>query len=77
MLIWTKFLVGSDSMISRYNNIYCDESCHLQYDESNVMVLGAVKCKDSLKKSIFRNIREIKMKHGLSSWFEIKWQKYL
>ena len=25
-------------------NIYCDESCHLQNDNSNVMVLGAVWC---------------------------------
>lgn len=56
-------------------NIYCDESCHLQYDKSNVMVLGAVKCQESFKKNVFKNIRDIKVKHGLSSWFEIKWTK--
>jgi len=39
------------------------------------MVLGAVKCQDNLKKRIINNIRDIKIKHGLSSWFEIKWTK--
>lgn len=56
-------------------NIYCDESCHLQYDQSDLMVLGAVKCHDNYKSKIFKNIRDIKLKHGLSSWFEIKWTK--
>ena len=23
-------------------NVYCDETCHLEHDNSNVMVLGAV-----------------------------------
>ncbi|NLY75679.1 MAG: DUF3800 domain-containing protein [Firmicutes bacterium] len=56
-------------------NIYCDESCHLQFDNSKVMVLGAIKCPNNLKKKIYENIRNIKIKHGLSSWFEIKWTK--
>ncbi len=25
-------------------NIYCDETCHLQHDSSNVMVLRTVGC---------------------------------
>lgn len=56
-------------------NIYCDESCHLQNDESDIMVLGAITCPDEYKTIVFKEIRDIKIKHGLSSWFEIKWTK--
>ncbi len=56
-------------------NIYCDESCHLQYDNSNIMVLGGITCSEDTKKVIYEEIRHLKMKHGLSSWFEIKWTK--
>lgn len=56
-------------------NIYCDESCHLQNDSSDIMVLGGISCNDEEKKKIFNDIRLIKVKHNLSSWFEIKWTK--
>lgn len=56
-------------------NIYCDESCHLEKDESNVMILGAMSCDSSIKSTVNNDIRNIKVKHGLSSWFEIKWTK--
>lgn len=56
-------------------NIYCDESCHLQHDRNDILVLGGILCPEHLKKSIFEDIRNIKIKHGLSSWFEIKWTK--
>lgn len=56
-------------------NIYCDESCHLEHDNSNVMIIGAMSCPDKEKSNIFRDIRNIKEKNGLSSWFEIKWTK--
>jgi hypothetical protein len=56
-------------------NIYCDESCHLPNDNSDVMVLGAIKCEDSRKKEIYQEIREIKQKHGISTWAELKWTK--
>lgn len=56
-------------------NIYCDESCHLENDESDIMVLGAITCPDEYKNIVFNEVREIKVKHGLSSWFEIKWTK--
>lgn len=55
--------------------IYCDESCHLQNDKSSVMVLGAMYCPKERKKQIYSDIRSIKEKHGLSSYFEIKWTK--
>ncbi len=55
--------------------VYSDESCHLEYDNSPVMVLGAMYCDASHKERIFKDIRDIKIKHGLSSFFEIKWTK--
>jgi hypothetical protein len=67
-------------------NVYCDESCHLQRDGSDIMALGAVWCPESRKNEIFERIREIKFKHNLKPVFnknnhfhkpefEIKWNK--
>lgn len=56
-------------------NIYCDESCHLEHDSHEVMVLGAVWCEDNKVKEISERIKEIKKRHGLSKSFEIKWNK--
>jgi len=56
-------------------NVYCDESCHLENDQHKVMVLGAVWCPLERAREIAVRIREIKVKHGLSPDFEIKWVK--
>jgi len=56
-------------------SVYCDESCHLEHDGINVMVLGAIWCPSEKRTEIFRRIREIKTRHGLSAAFEIKWSK--
>jgi len=56
-------------------NVYCDESCHLQNDGINVMVLGAVWCPKEKRKEIFAKIRQIKEEHGLKKTFEVKWNK--
>jgi len=61
--------------MSEIYNIYCDESCHLENDRKTVMVLGAVWCLLDRRENIFNRIKEIKLKHGLSSNFEIKWTK--
>ncbi|MBA1159646.1 MULTISPECIES: DUF3800 domain-containing protein [Bacillus] len=55
--------------------IYCDESCHLEKDKSDVMVLGAIGIDSRYLKEIYEDIRQIKINHGLDSWFEIKWTK--
>lgn len=55
--------------------IYCDESCHLENDRNDIMVLGAIICDDLEKEQIFKEIKEIKKKHGVSPYFEIKWTK--
>lgn len=56
-------------------NIYCDESCHLENDGKNVMVLGAIWCPLEKTRKIAEELRNIKLQHGLSSKFEIKWTK--
>lgn len=56
-------------------NVYCDESCHLPHDQSKVMTLGAVWCQKEKARAVTKRIREIKAKHGLKPFFEIKWDK--
>lgn len=56
-------------------NIYCDESCHLENDRSDIMLLGAISCDKKYVRKIAEEIRELKVKHGLGSNFEIKWTK--
>ncbi|MEA3396037.1 MAG: DUF3800 domain-containing protein [Chloroflexota bacterium] len=56
-------------------NIYCDESCHLEHDGQQAMVLGALWCPTSKYREIAARLREIKVKHGLAPNFEIKWVK--
>ncbi|NCC62254.1 MAG: DUF3800 domain-containing protein, partial [Verrucomicrobiae bacterium] len=56
-------------------NLYCDESCHLENDRQQAMVLGAVWCPVDKTREISVRLREIKQKHGLSPRFEVKWTK--
>lgn len=56
-------------------NIYCDESCHLENDGINVMVLGAVWCPTRSLKKINNGIKKIKSKYGVAPWAELKWSK--
>jgi len=59
-------------MIITYN-IYCDESCHLENDRIPVMLLGAIWCPHDQKKSISKEIRQIKMQNNARG--ELKWTK--
>lgn len=61
--------------MSKIINVYCDESCHLQNDESKVMVLGAVWCLKENTALHAQSLREIKKKHGFVASREIKWSK--
>ncbi len=56
-------------------NVYCDESGHLEHDHLSVMVLGAVWCPLEKAAEIAGRLREIKIKHGLPTSFEVKWVK--
>lgn len=56
-------------------NIYCDESCHLEHDDSNAMSLGAIWLPKKKIAEVNQDIKAIKIEHGLSSYCETKWTK--
>ena len=56
-------------------NIYCDESCHLEHDSSNAMGLGAIRLPLDKVKLVNEDIKQIKIKHGISKYNELKWVK--
>ncbi len=56
-------------------NIYCDESCHLPNDGQKTMVLGALWCFRTKAREHNQAIAELKARHRLSPFFEIKWTK--
>ena len=56
-------------------NVYCDETCHLEHDGINVMVLGAVWCPQEKLKEINQRIRQIKVRNDVSPTMELKWTK--
>lgn len=56
-------------------NYYMDETCHLLNNNSDYMVIGAVACPKEKTYRISQNIKNIKLKHGLKSSFEIKFTK--
>jgi len=61
--------------MSQIYNVYCDESCHLENDHQNVMVLGAIWCPLEKSHEISISLRDIKKKHNLKPEFEVKWTK--
>jgi hypothetical protein len=56
-------------------NIYCDESCHLERDGRNIMVMGAISCPRTKTREISVRLREMKEKHGIPGKLELKWTK--
>lgn len=54
-------------------NMYCDESCHLEHDRINSMVIGGIWCPKSKARLINRDIVKIKAKYNVSEASEIKW----
>ncbi len=56
-------------------NIYCDESCHLENDDSKIMVIGGIICPNDKRKQIYKEIRTIKIKHNIKPSTEVKWTK--
>lgn len=53
--------------------IYCDESCHLQQCDSDVMVLGALMCPNEDIEKVIKHIKWLKHKHNFTP--ELKWAK--
>lgn len=56
-------------------NIYCDESCHLEHDNSDIMFIGGISCEKSDIKRMSDKIRKIKANYGIPKEFEFKWTK--
>lgn len=56
-------------------NIYCDESCHLEHDNSNAMAIGAIWCPKTKIYEVNKRIKEIKFRNGISDNRELKWVK--
>ena len=56
-------------------NIYCDESCHLEHDNQKAMVIGGISCPDYARQTVYNDIKNIKIKYGISPFIEIKWTK--
>ncbi len=56
-------------------NVYCDESCHLEHDGIEIMGIGGVWCPKNKTREISDRIRELKLRHGISTTSEIKWTK--
>lgn len=56
-------------------NVYCDESCHLENDNQHIMVLGAIWCQFEKAREASVSLRGLKVAHGLSPAFEVKWAK--
>jgi hypothetical protein len=61
--------------VSELINVYCDESCHLEHDRQQAMVLGAVWCQRDVARAAAERLREIKLRHGLAASYEVKWTK--
>ncbi len=56
-------------------NVYCDESCHLEYDRIPVMAWGAVTCEKRCTRDLSVRMRKLKTEYGLKPSFEAKWTK--
>lgn len=56
-------------------HIYCDESCHLENDKMQAMVLGAVWCPASHRKELASKVKALKKSFNIPHSLEIKWVK--
>ena len=49
-----------NSISSSHNKLFCDESCHLEHDSSDVMVLGTICCPEERVEAINRQIKNLR-----------------
>jgi Protein of unknown function (DUF3800) len=62
-----------EAMLKKTINMYCDESCHLENDGKNYMLIGYVSSEYNQIEIHHRHIKELKEKHHF--YGEIKWSK--
>lgn len=53
--------------------IFCDESCHLEHDGADIMVLGGIRCTDEKATALNKHIKWLRYTHNYQT--EIKWTK--
>ena len=56
-------------------NIYCDESCHLESNKTQHMLIGAIYCPKEKIHKINDYIKHIKENYKISNKIELKWNK--
>jgi len=54
-------------------NVYCDESCYMEFDQCPIMTIGGIWCAKSKIKEITSRINDIKQKHNIKKHIEFKW----
>ena len=55
--------------------IFCDESCHLEHDKADIMVLGAIHCSDFKAVQLTKHIKWLRHQHNYHN--ELKWTKLI
>ena len=53
--------------------IFCDESCHLEHDSADIMVLGALHCSAEKATQLTKHIKWLRHQHNFKP--ELKWSK--
>jgi len=53
--------------------IFCDESCHLEHDGADIMVLGALHCTAEKATALTKHIKWLRHQHNYTP--ELKWSK--
>lgn len=53
--------------------IFCDESCHLEHDGSDIMVLGAIHCSAEKATALNKHIKWLRHQHNFRP--ELKWNR--
>lgn len=53
--------------------IFCDESCHLEHDRANIMVLGAIHCTADKAIALTKHMKWLRHQHNYTP--ELKWNK--
>ncbi len=55
--------------------IFCDESCHLEHDGADIMVLGALHCTAEKATALTKHIKWLRHQHNYHN--ELKWTKLI
>jgi len=65
--------MGIENAVKPVFKIFCDESCHMQHDGADIMVLGAIHCSAEKAVQLNRHIKWLRHQHNYQT--ELKWTK--